>query len=240
MSRGPGVVEQAVAALFAAKNEHAYTVGELAKYAYRLGAARPTRVQRIAVLHAAHRAMERNNNGALGYHIVCEHDSSGRVSFRRADRDFYSPDALVEAARAVFDGTIDCDPASSAAANERIKATTFYTIYENGLTRPWRGTIWLNPPYSTWGPWAAKLVAEYDVGNVEAAIALAETRVTTARYFARLVAKSAAILKMKGRLKFWGPVAGAPDEGHELYYLGANAARFALHFGQFGTIFYPA
>lgn len=239
MSQGPGTVERVIAALFA-KRECAFTVTELATHAFELRrGTRPTRVQRISTLRAAHRAMQRANE-TLGRHIVCEHDDAGHISFRRADRDFYSPDAVVDAARVLFGGTIDCDPASSAAANERIRASVFYSIREDGLSQPWRGKVWLNPPYNSWGPWVTKLLSERHCGNLEAAIALCETRVTTAKYFAPLVSASAGILKMEGRLQFWGPAARSPDEGHELYYLGADAAGFALHFGQFGTIFYPA
>jgi hypothetical protein len=54
--------------------------------------------------------------------------------------DWYTPPQYVEAARRVMGG-IDLDPASSAAANQVIKATTFYDEATNGLAQPWTGKI---------------------------------------------------------------------------------------------------
>jgi hypothetical protein len=89
-----------------------------------------------------------------------------------------------------------------------------------------------------WLPWVPKLLAEWRDGNLVAVIALATTRVTTAKYFAPLVAESSAILKMEGRIQFWGPRAAIPDEGHELYYFGDDVAGFERHFAPFGKIFH--
>lgn len=50
---------------------------------------------------------------------------------------------IVWVARALM-GSIDLDPASSAYANTHIKAGTFYD--SEGLTRPWFGNVFCNPP----------------------------------------------------------------------------------------------
>jgi hypothetical protein len=42
-------------------------------------------------------------------------------------------------------------------------AETFLTPVEDGLTTPWRGVVWCNPPFSDFGPWARKW-AEHDRG----------------------------------------------------------------------------
>jgi hypothetical protein len=117
-------------------------------------------------------------------------------------------------------------------------ASRYYSFRENGLARPWCGRVWINPPFP-WLPWVPKLLAEWHGGNLAAVVALATTRVTTAKYFAPLVAASSAILKMNGRIQFWGPRAASPDEGHELYYFGSDVAGFEQHFARLGKIFRP-
>lgn len=61
--------------------------------------------------------------------------------------EHYTPEWLVKKARHVLGG-IDLDPASSAFANEIVRATTFYDETQNGLLVPggWRGRTILNPP----------------------------------------------------------------------------------------------
>ena len=41
-------------------------------------------------------------------------------------------------------------------------ADKYYTPTDNGLIRPWQGTIWCNPPYSNPAPWALQCVAHGD------------------------------------------------------------------------------
>ena len=42
---------------------------------------------------------------------------------------------------------IDVDPASSEAANKIVRASTYYTIEDEGLSKSWSGRVWMNPPY---------------------------------------------------------------------------------------------
>ena len=64
--------------------------------------------------------------------------------------DWRTPRKYLDAARAVM-GEIDLDPASSAEANETVRAIQFYTENENGLGQPWKGRVWLNPPFGDAG-----------------------------------------------------------------------------------------
>lgn len=61
--------------------------------------------------------------------------------------EWYTPLEIVEAARSLMRG-IDIDPASSARANETVRADIFFDEVSNGFTRSWgTGTrVLLNPP----------------------------------------------------------------------------------------------
>lgn len=59
----------------------------------------------------------------------------------------YSPPQLAEFARHVLK-TIDLDPASSPAANATIGAEKIYTSDDDGLSLPWEGNLFINPPGS--------------------------------------------------------------------------------------------
>lgn len=56
-----------------------------------------------------------------------------------------TPSFIVEAAREVMGG-IDLDPASCTAANEVVRALTYYALPHDGLTFDWYGRTFLNPP----------------------------------------------------------------------------------------------
>lgn len=48
-----------------------------------------------------------------------------------------------------------------AAAMHNSKAPVFYTREADGLTRPWWGNVWCNPPYSDIGAWVSKAWSEW-------------------------------------------------------------------------------
>jgi len=44
-------------------------------------------------------------------------------------------------------------------------AQTYYSKEEDGLTSPWAGAVWCNPPYSDIRPWVSKAWEEFDHGE---------------------------------------------------------------------------
>ena len=68
-------------------------------------------------------------------------------------------------------GGFDLDPAAGVEpvpiADDR------YTKSDDGLTSPWYGTVWLNPPFSEKTPWYSRLVSHVIDGRVDAAAAVA-------------------------------------------------------------------
>ena len=68
-------------------------------------------------------------------------------------------------------GGFDLDPA--AGCEPTPIAEDRYTKADDGLSQPWYGTVWLNPPFSEKKQWYRKLVDEYWNGDVTRAVALA-------------------------------------------------------------------
>jgi hypothetical protein len=156
------------------------------------------------------------------------------------DNEWYTPSHIIEMARKVL-GAIDMDPASSATANETVKAKTFYDRHANGLDHPWRGRIWLNPPYSKdlMARFAGKLVHQFELGNVDSAILLTHDCCDTKWWQHCAAAASYACFPL-GRLAFFNPT--RPDKssgagrGQCLMYFGTDGDRFRQVFGAIGTV----
>jgi hypothetical protein len=69
--------------------------------------------------------------------------------------DYYTP-------RWVFDAlglTFDMDVCSPPGGVEWIPATQFFTMADDGLSKPWVGRVWMNPPFSLPAPWVARFIA---------------------------------------------------------------------------------
>lgn len=155
------------------------------------------------------------------------------VHFSSATPEWYTPARILDRARQVL-GTIDLDPASSAAANEDVQATTFYTQDDNGLAQPWRGNVYMNPPYGDEiGQWVERLCTAYTSMDVESAIALLPARTDT-KWFALL--RDFALCFVRGRLKFSGSDQGAPFPS-VVVYLGDDYDKFISAFGDIGDIY---
>jgi len=62
-------------------------------------------------------------------------------------QEWYTPDWLLDMVKEVL-GVIALDPASTARANERVNAESFFTKEDNAITQNWdtEGSIFLNPP----------------------------------------------------------------------------------------------
>jgi phage N-6-adenine-methyltransferase len=102
------------------------------------------------------------------------------VANNSGDNEWYTPPGILEAARVVLGG-FDLDPASSEKAQQTVKATTFYTKETDGLSKPWAGRVWLNPPYAEplVGQFIAKLVRHFGAGEVTGAIVLVNNATET-------------------------------------------------------------
>lgn len=153
--------------------------------------------------------------------------------------DFYTHHEIIECARRTMGG-IDLDPASHPVANQVVKASKIYTLNNSGLDRKWSGRVWLNPPFSQWSEWAGKVDVEWNSGRLNAMCVLGATRTITAKYFAPVRDQCRAACVQNGRIPFWGPKAGTPDDGHAIFYFGDDGEAFTREFRKIGTVFVNA
>ena len=150
--------------------------------------------------------------------------------------EWYTPSQYIEAARKVL-GNFDLDPASCEFASKTVKADTFYTKEQDGLEQPWRGKVWMNPPYGDIGPkFVTKLLAEYEAGNVTEAIVLLSANSTETKWFHPLFGHI--LCFTDHRVKFYTPYTTGedPSNGSVFVYLGKNVALFTEQFSQFGSV----
>lgn len=160
------------------------------------------------------------------------------VAYNSGNNEWYTPAYIVEAARAVLGG-IDLDPASTEAANEVVQATTYYTAEQDGLTRPWAGRVWMNPPYASGliERFTEKLWEEVIAGRIEAACVLTNNATET-KWFTTLASVASAVCFPEGRVKFWSPCkdSATPLQGQAVIYIGDNEAAFSREFEEIGTV----
>ncbi len=94
-------------------------------------------------------------------------DAHLRIQQDSGHFEWYTPADIIEAARATMRG-IDLDPASSAEADEVVKAGRYLTKMDDSLRTDciWSGNVWMNPPFSDVGPFVEKLISSYETGFV--------------------------------------------------------------------------
>ena len=144
---------------------------------------------------------------------------------------------FIDAAYCVMGG-IDLDPASSLIANQIIKANKYFTAENNGLVHPWKGRVWMNPPYSgdLVGKFADKLVKHLQDGDISEAIVLVNNATETI-WFQTLLSEASSVCFPKGRIRFIdtnGDQSNAPLQGQAILYFGKNIIRFNSEFEIFG------
>lgn len=150
--------------------------------------------------------------------------------------EWYTPKRYVEAARAVL-GSIDLDPASCELANEVVRARMFYAKQDDGLSKPWHGKVWLNPPYGDIGPkFVAKLLAEHKAGHVNEAVLLVNSQSTDAKWFQQLFDFPICFSNHRLRFQTVEGSGNSPMNGSAFVYLGKKVGLFREHFSPFGAV----
>jgi len=111
--------------------------------------------------------------------------------------DHYTPKWIFDALGLHF--TIDV--ASPPGGIPWIPKDRYFTKYDDGLSQPWEGRIWCNPPFSKPGPWADRMI--------EHANGILLCCVSKSAWMDRIWASDAAITLLPNKLKFERPDASA-------------------------------
>jgi len=162
-----------------------------------------------------------------------------KVARNSGDFEWFSPAEAVAAARRAMGG-IDLDPASTPEANASVRAAAILTRQDDGLSREWRGRIWLNPPYQSGlaAKFARKLIVELESGRVSQACLLVNNSTET-RWFQALLQRAAAVCLWSGRMRFWHPSKADSSQalqGQAVLYFGASHDKFSSEFERYGCV----
>lgn len=68
--------------------------------------------------------------------------------------DYYTPAWVFERMGLTFDLDV-CAPPGGV---PWVPATRFLTVADDGLSQPWEGRVWMNPPYSKPTPWVRRFI----------------------------------------------------------------------------------
>lgn len=149
--------------------------------------------------------------------------------------EYYTPQNIIEAARLTM-GSIDLDVASSTIANQRVRATAYFT--DHARERDWYGNVWMNHPFSKTenGLWINKLVTEVVEGRVKQACCITFAA-TSERWFQPLLAQPQCFLCPRTNYHLPdGTLKKGVTKGSVVTYFGSNVSAFRKHFAPLGVV----
>jgi len=146
--------------------------------------------------------------------------------------EWYTPRSVFDALGVRF----DLDPCSPGEGKSFVPAAKHYTVVDDGLSQPWGGFVWCNPPYGVQtGVWLRRM-AEHGNG-----IALVFARTGTG-WFQEVASTCSSLVFVAKRIKFisakTGEPAGSPGADSVLMGWGglADEALLWCKLGLFGRL----
>jgi hypothetical protein len=175
----------------------------------------------------ASRAAESNTQPSCASELWW-HEKRDRRSLGTGNAEWYTPAEYIDLARQVL-GDIDLDPASCEIAQQTVQARNYYTKADDGLTKPWHGRVWLNPPYTSLlvSQFVDKLLHERSTKRVKSAILLTHNFSETG-WFQKAGMLAQAICFTRGRIGFVGQNGeySSPAYGQAFMYFGPDTGKF--------------
>ncbi len=121
-----------------------------------------------------------------------------------------TPQPVLDSLCRVVGNRFDLDPCASRQKRHRIHARRYLTEDDDGLSQPWHGHVYINPPY---GPqialWTAKAMDEVTARRADVVIGLVPARTDT-RWWHTSIAGRSDVWLLRGRLAFGGGEQKAP------------------------------
>jgi len=133
--------------------------------------------------------------------------------------DWYTPPAIFDALGVEF----DLDPCSPGPAHW-VPAVQVYTQADDGLSKPWRGAVFMNPPFGGRNGHVPLLVKFFDHGD---GIAIVRSY-TSSGWWHDHMHRADALLWPRGKTKFVRPdgsIGRAPGHGIVLIGMGERCCR---------------
>ncbi len=162
----------------------------------------------------------------------------------KASSEWYTPVEYVMAARKVMGG-IDYDPATSARANETVRATHWNTTEVDGLDEGclWTGRVFINPPGGLVREFWRRLIGEIRNGYTTEAIwigySLQQLQTLQRPDTYGPVEMANALCFPRKRIAFlndMGQPSKSPTHGNYVAYFGPKVSLFRDVFRQFGEV----
>ncbi len=125
------------------------------------------------------------------------------TKFGTGKQDWETPESVFSPLDTEFRFTLDM-----CATSENSKCSQYFTQSDDGLSRPWSGVCWMNPPFGTQGAWVRKAYEESQC-NRATVVCLLPARTNTNWWHSYCM--SGEVRFIKGRPKFKGAKHGLPQ-----------------------------
>lgn len=151
------------------------------------------------------------------------HQQRLAVHFSSASETWGTPRDLFDELNAIFHFDLDaCASASNA------KCANYFSKEQDALAQPWKGNVWLNPPYGRKiGAFMRKAYEESRRGAT--VVCLVPSRTDT-QWWHRFV-KQGQVISLRGRLRFEGATASAPFPSAIVIFWGGQLGRAVRYNG---------
>ena len=174
----------------------------------------PPTIAAIELGRDGHLASVDRLGGALGAGLRLDRIGDGGgfwagAGTSSAHHGWATPPDLLARLYPLVGGVFDLDPCSPGASSP-VRSRIRLTAADDGLSLPWIGSTFVNPPYGRGLlAWVRKAREEAEAGRARPVIGLVPARPDT-RWWHDHVANAADVVLLKGRLRFGGGGSAAP------------------------------